>query len=215
MASLSPHWILYSETFCQRAHQLLAWAYADVRSRLNVEMIEPSITGLLADAIDARLQDPKTPKSYQHYYVGDQPPVSPNGEFGNDRLRLDVRIGTTKFRPNPRFIFEAKCLKTRTSTIGKYVGEDGMGAFLSGEYGKGHPNAAMLGLIQNRDVKYWHGELYRSFHEDKTASSPKLRICKYLSAITVISDINDELESSHSRNDDTIIRIFHVFLNCF
>jgi hypothetical protein len=206
----------YQEIFRVRVHQLLAWAYTEIKDKQKLnEMDEPSITGLIAEAIDRKLQDPNIPQGYQHYYVGDQTPVTPNGELGNKRLKLDIRIGSTDIRPNPRFVFEAKCLKTGTSTIGKYVGKEGMGAFLSGEYSQGNPEAAMLGLIQNKDVKYWHAELYRSFDEDKQFFNPKLKIKKCLSNSAVIIEIKDELESVHLRNDDTIIRIFHIFLICF
>ena len=203
-------WSDYQKVFCQRAHQLLAWAYADVRHRLNSDMNEPVITGLLSEAIDVRLQSPDTPETYQHYHVDDQPPVSPHGEAGKNRLLLDIRIGTSDLRPNPRFIFEAKRLKTGGFPIGKYTGEEGMGAFLSGDYGKGHPEAAMIGLVQNKDVSYWHGELHRSFEQD----GGSLKIQRSLSSISIISDIKDELVSVHLRHDVSTIHIFHVFLIC-
>src|SRR2546421_541907 len=91
--TLSELWELYGEVFRLHSHQLLHWAYGDVRHRLNPNLEEPDITGLLAEAIKFRLNyHPETPEEYQHYWTGDQEPLSPSGELGNDRLRLDITI---------------------------------------------------------------------------------------------------------------------------
>jgi hypothetical protein len=49
--SLSALWDFYGEAFRLHSHQLLAWAHSDVRSRLHPDLDEPSITGLLAEAM--------------------------------------------------------------------------------------------------------------------------------------------------------------------
>src|ERR1035437_6676095 len=91
--SLASSWDVYGESFRFHAHQLLLWAHRDVRARLNAELDEPSITGLLADAMKYRLDyHPDTPDTYLHYTVGDQEPTSTDGQLGNDRLRLDLTL---------------------------------------------------------------------------------------------------------------------------
>src|SRR6478752_763670 len=91
------------------AHHLLSWAHEDVRAKLNAEMDEPSITGLLAEAMKRRLnEDPALPDAYGHYWIGDQEPVSPGGQLGNDRLRLDISVIRTGLQPSLSYIFEAK-----------------------------------------------------------------------------------------------------------
>jgi len=72
---LSALWGVYGEVFRLHAHQLLAWAYQDVRPRLHSEMEEPDITGLLAEGMKSRLKVKDTPEEYLHYWVGDQEPV--------------------------------------------------------------------------------------------------------------------------------------------
>ena len=212
--ALNELWEIYGEAFCLHCHQLLAWAYADVRGQLNAEMDEPSITGLLAGAMKTRLNHPDTPNEYDHYWPGDQEPHSPNGELGNDRLRFDITIIRNGIKPRISFIFEAKRLRTGGFPIGKYIGDGGMGDFIECRYGADHPEAAMVALFQNKDVAYWHGELKRVFDEDHTSETPRLGICKMLSDVSILTDFPDELQSIHRRGNGANIRLYHLFLNC-
>src|SRR5882724_243701 len=155
---LSEHWGLYLEAVRLHAHQLLAWAHTDVRHRLNHDLDEPSLTGLLGDAMKARLNCPETPTEYDHYTIADQDPISPFGQLGNDRLRLDLCVIRSGIRPRLAYIFEAKRLRTSGFPIGKYVGKGGLGDFIECRYGVGSPEAAMIGLFQNKDAAYWQGE---------------------------------------------------------
>ncbi len=86
---------------------------------------------------------PDTPEEYNHYCCGDQEPISPGGQLGNDRLRLDITIIRCGIRPRLSFILEAKRLRTGGFPIGKYVGDGGMGDFIECRYGAEHPEAAM------------------------------------------------------------------------
>lgn len=212
--ALNELWGVYGEAFCLHSHQLLAWAYADVRPRLNADLKEPAITGLLAEAMKLRLNHPDTPDEYDHYWPGDQEPHSPNGELGNDRLRFDITIIRNGIKPRISFIFEAKRLRTGGFPIGEYVGDGGMGDFIECRYGADHPEAAMVALFQNRDVAYWHNELKRVFNKDQAAETPLLGIHERLSGIVIINDLPDELQSIHRRSNAVKIRLYHIFLNC-
>jgi hypothetical protein len=212
--TLNDLWGIYGEAFCLHSHQLLAWAYADVRQRLNPDMQEPDITGLLAQAMKLRLNHPDTPDKYDHYWPGDQEPHSPNGELGNERLRFDITIIRNGIKPRISFIFEAKRLRTGGFPIGKYIGDGGMGDFILCRYGAEHPEAAMIALFQNKDTAYWHGELRRVFKEDQLAKPPHLGIHETLSSVVVLDDLPDELQSLHKRSNGVNIRLYHIFLNC-
>ena len=207
-------WELYGEVFRLHSHQLLAWAYSDMRPRLNADMNEPSITGLLADAMKLRLNHPDTPVEYDHYWPGDQEPHSPNGELGNDRLRFDITIIRNGIKPRISFIFEAKRLRTGGFSIGEYIGDGGMGDFIECRYGAEHPEAAMVALFQNKDVAYWHGELRRVFCEDQVAETPRLGIHETVCDVVILDDIPNELRSTHSRSNGANISIYHIFLDC-
>jgi hypothetical protein len=211
---LSEAWGVYLETFRLHAHQLLAWAHSDIRQQLNQRLDEPSITGLLGDAMKARLNRPETPAEYDHYAITDQEPVSPAGQLGNDRLRLDLSVIRTGIRPRIAYIFEAKRLQVGGFPIGKYIGGGGMGDFLECRYGPGNPEAAMVGLYQNKDVLYWQSELARVFAESRADSSLSLEIVEDLAPISILDSLPHELHSRHRRRDDTHIRLFHIFLDC-
>jgi hypothetical protein len=213
--TLSDLWDFYGDAFRLHAHQLLVWAYTDLRPRLGPDMDEPDITGLLADGIKFRLNHhPDTPEEYLHYWPGDQDPISPAAQLGNDRLRLDITIIRCGIRPRLSFIFEAKRLRTGGFPIGKYIGDGGMGDFTECRYGAEHPEAAMIGLFQNKDVSYWRGELIRVFNEDLAAQTPRLRIREPLSEVNVLASLSDELQSKHERANGTPLRLYHIFLNC-
>jgi len=213
--TLNALWDSYGEAFRLHAHQLLAWAYNDVRTRLHPELEEPDITGLLAEAIKFRLNHhPDTPDEYLHYWPGDQEPISPGGQLGNDRLRLDITIIRTGVRPRLSFIFEAKRLRTGGFPIGKYTGEGGMGDFIQCRYGEEHPEAAMVGLFQNKDAMYWQEELRRVFREDQTVAVSRLGIEKELHKVNILPSLPDEFRSVHKRTSGQYIDLYHVFLDC-
>ena len=204
---LNKIWGIYLETFRLHSHQLLAWAYADSCSSLHCERDEPAVTGLLCDAMKARLNRPDTPEEYDRYAIGDQEPVSPFGQLGVDRLKLDICITRSGSRPRLAYIFEAKRLRTNGFSIGKYVGDSGVGDFIECRYGAGCPEAAMVGLIQNRDVAYWHRELNRAFTEARTTPGPQLEVVENLSPANVLDSLPNELQSSHRRRDSSQIKV--------
>src|SRR4029077_3405806 len=213
-AGLSKVWNLYVERLRFHSHQLLAWAHSDIRLSLHSGLNEPSITGLLGDAMKARLNSAYTPEEYDHYTVLDQEPISPSGQLGNDRLRLDLCVVRSGVRPRLAYIFEAKRLRTHGFPIGKYVGEGGMGDFLECRYGSTSPEAVMIGLFQNRDVTYWKAELERVFDEDRRALLPQLDILDDLRPVQVHDSFPDELQSGHRRRNALYIRMLHIFLDC-
>lgn len=211
---LSAVWGLYLEAFRLHAHQLLAWAHGDIRARLTRDLDEPSITGLLGDAMKARLNCPETPAEYDHYTIADQDPVSPSGQLGNDRLKLDLCVIRSGIRPRIAYILEAKRLRTSGFPIGKYAGKSGIGDFIECRYGVGSPEAAMVGLFQNKDATYWQSELNRIFDEDCTTSCLGLGIVEKLTPTRILDSLPNELQSSHRRQDASQIRLFHIFLDC-
>jgi len=212
-SGLSAHWGVYLDAIREHSHQLLAWAYADIRPRIDPDTQEPAITGLLCEAMKRRINHADTPDIYAHYAIGDQEPVSPAGELGNDRLRLDVHVLRTAIRPHLGYVLEAKRLRTGGYSIGKYTGEGGMGDFIECRYAQGCPEGAMVGFYQDKDATYWLRELQRTFADDASASRPKLAIRSGLSRRVLIHMMQDSHRSEHGRTDETAIALFHVFLD--
>lgn len=214
--TLNSQWDLHGEVFRIHAHQLLFWAHFDVRHELTLELDEPGMTGKIAEAMKQRLDyHPDTPDAYLHYCVGDQEPVSPAGQTGNDRLRLDISLIRSGIRPRISYLFEAKRLRTSKFPIGKYVGAGGMGDFIECRYGRECPEAAMVALYEDRDLTYWKSELERVFQDDETPGRKKLRTTSKLSEISILPELEGELQSVHERTDLAgPICLFHIFLDC-
>ena len=214
--SLSALWDFHGEVLREHAHQLLVWAHADARSELVPELDEPGMTGKLVEAMKHRLNsDVDLPEEYLHYWPGDQEPISPDGQTGNDRLRLDITLVRTGIRPRISYIIEAKRLRTNGFPIGKYIGAGGMGDFIECRYGRECPEAAMVALFEDRDIVHWHSELRRVFKEDVESDSNQLRTTNSLVEVNVLPDLEGELKSEHDRTKSAgIIRIFHIFLDC-
>lgn len=208
------HWDVYLDSIREHSHQLLAWAHADARSELNANSDEPTITGLLCDAMKRRINSPLSPEVYMHYAIGDQDPVGPAGERGNDRLRLDINILRTGIRPQLAYVFEAKRLRTGGFPIGKYTGDGGMGDFLACRYAQGCPEGSMVGLWQDKDAPYWMSELKRAFANDRAMELPSLGIIETLKPTVVLDSLRDHLCSVHRRSDSSAITLQHVFLDC-
>lgn len=211
---LSEAWSVYIQALRFHAHQLLAWAHSDIRLLRIHDLDEPSITGLLGNAMKTRLDSPETPIEYVHYAIGDQDPVSPAGELGNDRLRLDLCVIRSGIRPRLKYIFEAKRLRTSGFSIGKYVGQGGIGDFIECRYGAGSPEAVMIGLFQNQDAAYWQSELGRIFDDDGINSRSQLQIVEKLRSVRILDSLPNELQSRHRRKDASQILLFHIFLEC-
>jgi len=207
-------WDIYLEAIRRHAHQLLFWGYQDARGRIQTAEDEPEITGLLGDAMKARLDHPDTPDEFDYYVIGDQVPVSPNGEMGNKRKKLDLSVIRSVVKPRLSYVFEAKRLMTTRYTIGDYVGASGMGDFIDCRYAQGCPEAAMVGLFHNKGLSYWHGELRRAYCEDAASAAPQLGVLAHPSPITVLADLPGELESRHHRTDKSVIVLLHIFLDC-
>jgi len=207
-------WDIYQQAFREDAHQLLAWGYADSRSRSTPDDEEEVISTYIAEAIDRRLDDPRTQESFTRYSIHNVHFVSPGGQTGKRQLRLDLMLEQCGIRPKRHFVFEAKRLKTGSHPIGDYTGKDGLGRFVSGLYAASDPEAAMVGYMQNRDSLYWFSELERIFNDDESSGRRDLRIAERLRKISVVPDLATEWSSTHTRTRSNPIRVFHIYLDC-
>ncbi len=214
LSAMSERWSIYAESLRLHAHQLLVWAYQDMRPHIGGNLDEPSITGLLCNAMKERLDLPETPSEYDRYDIGDQVPISPRGELGNNRQRLDMAVTLGNGRPRISYIFEAKRLRAGGFPIGRYTGTEGMGDFIECRYAQTSPEAVMVGFFHNKDVGYWYGELRRAFAEDAMSDSPRLGIRSHPTSVIIHPELRDEFESHHLRTDQSLIRMLHIFLDC-
>jgi hypothetical protein len=215
---LESTWDDYVKVLREDSHQLLAWGHRDVRTELSKARDEYDITGLIGEAIERRINDPGTPERFAIYVVRSEHPVSPVGERGKDRPKLDVQI-VKSGRPQLVFTFEAKRLRddgkaSVSDSLREYLGNEGVGRFVAGRYAAECLEAAMLGCGQSRDAHFWLQSVCERFADDISSRRNVLKIVQQIRPENVISDLRDEAVSVHERPNARPIRLFHIFLDC-
>lgn len=144
----------FRRVFVRRVHQLIRLGYGRMNPATYRSAEEPTITGDLVLAIDNALDDPSSARWVQFYSVHDDPPVSARRRTGKRRRRVDIRFDCSERRPRTRFSFEAKRLDAKHGA-GAYLGRDGLGCFVRGEYGRDEDEGGMLGYVQSNTPAGW------------------------------------------------------------
>jgi hypothetical protein len=201
----------YDYGFRRDAHQLLDWGYQDALPEIHCNLQEEEITGLIAEAMEKRLDNPSTPEKFDRYSIDEEKPISVEGRKGKKRRRLDLVVVSGHSRPRPKYIFEAKRLRKNSYPIGKYLGEDGLQCFIKGVYASQYPEAAMIGYVQSDTASYWESELNRSFVNNPNND---LRIIQCLQKDQDLYSMTDVWVSEHKRTTGSSITVYHILLNC-
>ena len=140
--------------FICRVHQLIELGYARMNPSAFQSTDEPDITGELICAIDQVCDDPESEGWISFFTPHDDPPVNDPMRKGKNRRKVDIRIGSGEYRPRQKFHFEAKRLG-KGLAVGVYLGPEGLGRFLRGEYARDEDMAGMLGYVQSEDPQHW------------------------------------------------------------
>jgi hypothetical protein len=149
---------VYKLSFIRRCHQLLAYGYAELESAILHAEQEPAITGELVRAMKSVQERADAPRWMIYLHIADDPPVNAPGRLGKRRRRVDIEFERPERGRRPRFQCEAKRLYQNDS-LEKYLGKDGLGRFLAGDYSRDEDVAGMLGYVQARSVAAWVGDL--------------------------------------------------------
>ncbi|MGE0679981.1 MAG: hypothetical protein AB7P69_03585 [Candidatus Binatia bacterium] len=143
----------YRRIFIIRVHQLLELGYRKLTPTDWSKQKEPAITGELVRSMEEVTEDPRL-KVFRHFDVQDDPHINTPGRLGENRYRLDIKIVSSQRLPKSRFSFEAKRLGKRHPAT-KYVGPEGLGCFLRGDYASAEDDAGMLGYVQSDTAESW------------------------------------------------------------
>jgi len=146
----------YQASFRKRVFQLLKWGYdrLDTLSFKNSE--EEDITGELVKEIKELLQDRSSPKWMGRFTIHEEPRVNTPDLKGKRRKRLDIELERVSIGPRPRYPFEAKRLcENSHATMKRYLGSEGLGEFLVGNYAADVDEAGMLGYVQSNTPSEW------------------------------------------------------------
>lgn len=195
--------------FLIRVHQLLKLGYdqltpADCRAEQ-----EEAITGILVKAIDDVLQYPA--QDWMVFYsVHDDPPVHDRLRKGKNRRRVDMRLDSSQSRPRTRFSFEAKRLG-KAHPVREYLGEEGIGRFLSGAYARDEDQAGMLGYVQSETPREWADRIRAGFHGNPTIHN--LIEDGQFRAVQIVEGLDHTYHSEHDRPSvGRYMSIFHTLL---
>lgn len=151
----------------KHSHKILAAGYGRMTPTRYSQWKEPDITGELCKAMSDFMASTEAPKWIVHYSLRDDPKLNVLGKQGESRPRIDIEFERVQRGKRPLFRFEAKRLGP-SHPVSKYIGSEGLGAFLSGYYPLTHPEAAMLGYVQADDIPSWHEKLATEFRRSAT-----------------------------------------------
>ena len=204
----------YRQITLVRVHELLKLGYQRLDRVSCRTAHENDISGDLADSIEDVLDDAPGDASHEwmnRFSVHNEAPVRDPRRKGKRRRRVDIRIDSAMRRPRTRFAFEAKPLGTGHS-VRKYLGHNGLGRFLRGEYARTEDTAGMLGYVQSDKPADWAERIGRTLGESPV---------DYLvlpqgnwRRASLVDGLEHTYCSSHSRQTvNTPIDIYHTLLD--
>src|SRR5258708_4855311 len=149
---------LYRLAFIRSCHRWIVVGYSmlDVRSLSRAQ--EPAITGELVRAMKEAKLKADAPTWMIRMYVADDPPVNAPGRLGKQRRRVDIAFERSERGFTFHFHCEAKRLY-RSDSVAEYLGEKGLGMFLSSEYARNEDVGGMLGYVQSESIAVWMARL--------------------------------------------------------
>lgn len=203
----------FDQLFVQRVHSLVKAGYDRLQTAKYASAQEPSITGDLASEIEDLLEYP-TESWMRFFRVYDDPPVNEPRRSGigkgRARKRVDIKLDSSESSPYTRFHFESKRLG-RYHPVGKYLGDDGLGCFLSGRYAASETRAGMLGYVQRGDEPTWASRI----EADITNGVDRFRVTAdgNWECHPLIADLPHTYTTCHNREKQLgKIRIYHSLL---
>jgi hypothetical protein len=202
----------YQAVYRRHVHTLLAWGYKDSRDKVKSGQDEPAITGFIAEAIQNRLDALDSPSWCNQFDIHEDPPIPSGGRTGRKRWRPDLIFESVERRPRQKYHFEAKRLRDQRS-IHAYLGEDGLGCFLSGRYASECDEAGMLGYIQCDNISAWVEKLQLAINQDSQSKNEFLLLSPQRS-IQIVDEFPQEWVSQHNRqNISSTLLVHHVLLD--
>lgn len=196
--------------FIWRVHQLLKLGYDRLNAAQFQAAEERDISGELVHAMEQVCDDPKSEDWISHFDPHDDPPVHDSKRKGKRRCKVDIKVVSLQYRPRQRFSFEAKRLRNSRS-VKAYLGREGLGCFLRGDYARNADAAGMLGYVQSGDLQDWASKIKTTL-----AKSPRryyLRKINDWLQQDLKANIHHVYRSNHDRNRSLHpIDIYHTLL---
>lgn len=151
----------YQAAFLQRVHRLLQLAYESLKPADYQKAEEDDITGDLCKRMKHLTEIEPTEKWMSRFSIHDQDPSNdvPAAKTGKPRKgkrrpKIDVRLVCKHRVPNRGYCVEAKRFYNSNS-VSEYVNDEGVGAFICGDYAKDDDLGGMIGYIQTDSLQKW------------------------------------------------------------
>jgi len=201
----------YLRALRRHAHELINMGYGRLVPSELSGSAETHITGELVQAIHAAMQAPDAPSWVVHYALPkDDPPLNTPGRHGSSRVRVDIEFERVKCGPRPLLRFEAKRLGNG-HPVSMYLGDEGLGCFLSGKYPTTHGEGGMLGYIQTESEEHWAAKISAALKEGRR----KHTVCKdgQWCSTNIIHGLKHTYRTQHHapRPGDSLL-IHHILL---
>lgn len=210
----SANWKVYVAYLRRHAHEMIWMGYERLNPAAYALSEEPDITGELVRAMQDAMQDDNAPEWIVHYELPkDDPPLNVPGLLGKRRPKVDIEFVRVQPGTRPRLRFEAKRLGPK-HPVGKYLGEDGMGCFLSGKYPVTHGEAGMLGYAQCGDEQTWADKIKAEL--DGNRNQYAVREDGAWQKVRIAPNLRHTYRSRHDRTDPlSRVTVHHVLLRFF
>jgi hypothetical protein len=128
---------------------------------------EEHITGDLSQQTEQYINMQDSPDWTKYYVVQEERRENVHGKKGKYRPRVDIAFVRTDRKPQRFMRFEAKRLRRPGFTVGNYLGKEGLGEFVAGNYAAGDDTAGMLGYVQSDDCHYWSKKIADDLEKNK------------------------------------------------
>lgn len=210
----------YQAAFLQRVHRLLQLAYESLNASRYQAAEEDDITGDLCKHMKHLTEIAPTERWMGRFSVHDQDPSNDVASAktgqprkGKRRPKIDIRLVCKHRFPNRGYWIEAKRLY-RSDSVSEYVNDEGVGAFVCGDYAKDDELGGMIGYIQADTLHGWLPKL-----EAKLGAHMSIQRAASGKAWESTSFKNGPLvcfKSLHKRDSGqgiTLIHIMFQFLN--
>lgn len=141
-------------------------------------------------------------------------PKLPDVESDSESGEIDIQVDSHSCHPDAYLVIECKRLNVETdggfaSQAGEYIGDGGMGCFLSGQYPSGGNVGAMLGYVMTRTIQ----EAMNSINGQLSAHQEILNLREpyMLGDSSFLPDEPHVKETWHTYKGNTL-QIAHIFL---
>lgn len=193
--------------FRRHCHRFLAIGYREALPRIKSEPDqETDITGYICEAIENWFL--VNPQESFLFFIKDDPPLCGSGKTGKRRPRTDIIISYAAGK-RPEFFFEAKRLHRTKAVASRYIGEQGLGCFISGRYAAHCHEAAMVGYVQTDTPERWQATLQSNVEQRND-----LQLDRIIRSVSFQESFPLEWISRHRRSSLPALSLFHIVLDC-